>query len=149
MTLRQVDKYYHDLDFTWACALIPYAFEDNELLGEARDLEVAADYIGVRTLGGETLPLTKKMLSEMKKIFFWKGSVSAVMDLPGELGVLDDHDPVPYLDLFMTPGPTIHMPDEVDFAARRTSIYCSVDAEDVEVGRPVLTFTARPEEWPR
>lgn len=147
-TLSQARERHDSFDFSWGFALVPYAIEHDERVGVHDPVDPAMDYIGVRTLRGELVPLTSQMCHRLEQIVWWRGDISAALSVPGEMGLLEKHDPLPYVDVFATPGPTTPMPQDQQ-PAHRIALYCSMDAQDVGCSKPIFIVNQHPDGWPR
>lgn len=147
--LSQAQEVHSDLQLEWAFALVPWTPRDGEPLGLGIDgmTGLAATYVGVRTIGGTNLPLTRDLLDSIAGILWWRGYISCCLQVPDEMHLVDEYDPLPYVDVFMTPGPTRHV-DEWQYAGTRVALSCEMDAADIEMSAPIIVCPTKPEGWP-
>ena len=113
------------------------------------DLDSWLDHVGIITLRGTRLPLTKGLVRQMSDVAWLKGRLACVLWVPHELENLGDHEALPSVGIHVrtgyTTGQTVLEPDQdttpVSFTSR-------LDPDDCRHQHLVVLTRRRPEGWP-
>lgn len=107
------------------------------------------DHVGIVTLRGTRLPLTKDLVARMTEPAWIKGRLASLLWIPYELENLGPHEPLPSVEVHVragyTTGQTIVDPEK---EPSRVSFTSRLDPDDCCHQHLVMLMRSRLEGWP-
>lgn len=119
-------------------------------LDDAPNTDIPLGQVGVVTLGGERLPLTRSLVSSLETPCWLKGAVQARLCVPDLLTALQPKEPLPFVGLHVEfIQPRNPHPSQCPPGKHAVSLRSQLSPSDCETQLIVILSTERPSRWPR